>query len=69
MPIDVLKVSAFRCFNQADFHFTPGINILSGVNGIGKTSVLEAVHFLSTGKSFRTHKIKNLIKFALYLLK
>ena len=62
MPIDTLKVSAFRCFKEADFQFTPGINILAGVNGVGKTSVLEAVHFLSTGKSFRTHQAKHLIK-------
>ena len=33
-----------------------------GENGSGKTSILEAVHTLSMGKSFRTHMQKNLIK-------
>ena len=33
-----------------------------GENGSGKTSILEAVHILSMGKSFRTHMQKNLIK-------
>ncbi len=62
MSITTLKLSAFRCFEQADFQLSPGINVLSGPNGSGKTSVLEAVNFLSTGKSFRTAKPKNMIK-------
>ena len=33
-----------------------------GENGSGKTSVLEAIHTLSLGKSFRTHMQKSLIK-------
>ena len=33
-----------------------------GENGSGKTSVLEAIHTLSMGKSFRTHRQKTLIK-------
>ena len=33
-----------------------------GENGSGKTSILEAIHTLSMGKSFRTHMQKNLIK-------
>ena len=33
-----------------------------GENGSGKTSVLEAIHILSYGKSFRTHKQRELIK-------
>ena len=32
-----------------------------GENGSGKTSLLEAVHMLSLGKSFRTHRQKNLV--------
>nr|WP_246172686.1 DNA replication and repair protein RecF [Marinicella rhabdoformis] len=57
-----MKLSAFRCFEQADFQFSPHINVLSGVNGVGKTSILEGIHFLSTGKSFRSAKASNLIK-------
>lgn len=62
MSIIKLRLSAFRCFEQADFHFSPEINILSGNNGMGKTSVLEAIHFISTGKSFRSPKSSSLIK-------
>src|SRR5690606_39930592 len=31
----------------------PGLNLLVGDNGAGKTSVLEAIHLLAYGRSFR----------------
>ena len=33
-----------------------------GKNGSGKTSLLEAIHILSLGKSFKTHRPKSIIK-------
>ena len=33
---------------------TPGINILQGANGLGKTNIVEAIEVLSTGLSHRT---------------
>jgi DNA replication and repair protein RecF len=49
-----LTLSAFR--NYASLRFTPdpGLNVLIGRNGQGKTSLLEALHVLLTGRSFRT---------------
>lgn len=41
---------------------SPKFNILYGKNGSGKTSFLEAIHILSTGKSFRTHLINRIIQ-------
>ena len=43
MRIDHLKVQNLRCFEQAEFHFSPRFNLLVGVNGAGKTSLLKAV--------------------------
>ncbi len=37
-------------------------NLFYGQNGSGKTSVLEAIHLLATGRSFRTHIPKNYIQ-------
>lgn len=37
--------------------------VLYGENGSGKTSVLEAIHILATGRSFRTHIPKNYIQY------
>ena len=42
---------------------SPGLNILVGDNGQGKTSWLEAIHLLATTKSFRTGKPQESIRF------
>lgn len=62
MFIKQLKISNFRCYEHLELNFDSRINVLFGENGSGKTSVLEAVYFLSTGKSFRSKRNKNLIK-------
>jgi Recombinational DNA repair ATPase (RecF pathway) len=36
--------------------------VIWGENGSGKTAVLEAIHTLSFGKSFRTHKQREMIR-------
>lgn len=38
------------------------INVLAGHNGSGKTSFLEAIHLLATGRSFRTHLTSRIIQ-------
>lgn len=49
-----LRCKDFRCLQ--DLHFIPGpdVNVIHGLNGHGKTSVLEAVHYAATSKSHRT---------------
>lgn len=63
MPITSLAISDFR--NLASVELMPvtqGLNIICGNNGSGKTSLLEAIHYLSYGKSFRTSNAGRLIK-------
>ncbi len=50
--------------NLAQFKIEPeaGFNLIVGPNGSGKTSVLEAIHLLSVGRSFRTHQHAALIQ-------
>ncbi|NMG16642.1 AAA family ATPase [Aromatoleum bremense] len=43
MHVDALRVENFRCFVQETFEFQSGFNLLVGVNGSGKTSLLKAV--------------------------
>lgn len=43
MRIDRLEVENFRCFEKAEFEFSPHFNLLVGINGSGKTSLLMAV--------------------------
>lgn len=43
MRIKRLQVVNLRVFEQAEFEFTPGMNLLVGVNGVGKTTVLDSI--------------------------
>ncbi|NLK61897.1 MAG: DNA replication/repair protein RecF [Fusobacteria bacterium] len=43
--------------------FSKKINFFYGKNGQGKTSLIEAIYFGITGKSFRTSNIKNILKY------
>ncbi len=61
MQISKLKIQGFRCYESLEIEFIQRINIFSGTNGAGKTSILEAIYFISTGKSFRSKRNKNLI--------
>ena len=62
MAIQDLQLVSFRNHDQKEFKFIQGLTVIWGENGSGKTSVLEAIHILSYGKSFRTHKQRDLIK-------
>lgn len=42
----------FKNFSEAEFEFSPKINAFVGQNGIGKTNVLDAVHYLALTKSY-----------------
>jgi DNA replication and repair protein RecF len=53
----------FRNYQQTEIVFSPSINLIQGENGQGKTNLLEAIHFVSTGRSFRTHSLTDLISF------
>ena len=43
MQIESLTFTNFRAFEQATFEFQPGMNLLVGINGVGKSSVLDAL--------------------------
>lgn len=53
----------FRNLEDRNIKFSPKINLVLGKNGQGKTSIIEAIYFGATGKSFRTTKNSDLIKY------
>ncbi len=53
MHVTRLDIHGLRCFDQANLAPAPGINLIVGDNGVGKTSVLEALHLMAYGRSFR----------------
>lgn len=52
MYIKSLKLSNVRNHNETTAKFSPGLNIIHGLNGVGKTSMLEAISLCSLSKSF-----------------
>lgn len=53
MRIRTLQAQGFRNLGGAPVEFSGGVNCIFGPNGSGKTNLLEAVHFLGRGRSFR----------------
>jgi DNA replication and repair protein RecF len=62
VTLSSLHLVNFRNYKDAEIHFSPGVNLLSGRNAEGKTNILEALFFLSTGRSFRTTHLGELIR-------
>jgi len=62
MEISSIKMISFRNHKKTNIDFNSGLNVIWGKNGSGKTSILEAIHSLSLGKSFKTNNKKELIK-------
>lgn len=58
-----LALEQFRNYERAEIVFQPGLTVLLGPNGQGKTNILEAVHYLAFLRSFRTRQIKELVRF------
>ncbi len=57
MHVRWIELVGFRNHASLTFAPEPGLNVLVGKNGQGKTSLLEALHVLLTGRSFRTAKL------------
>lgn len=57
MHVRWLTLRGFRNHPFLRFAPDPRVNVLTGPNGQGKTSLLEAVHVLLTGRSFRTARV------------
>jgi DNA replication and repair protein RecF len=53
----------FRNLQHDPVDFSPGVNLLIGENGQGKTNVLEAIYFFKFGRSFRTSRDTEVIRF------
>lgn len=52
MIIKKLSLYNFKNHSEKKFEFSPQINCFVGNNGVGKTNILDALHYLSVGKSF-----------------
>lgn len=62
MIIHKLSLRNYRSYDYVDLSFERGINVIVGDNAEGKTNIVEAIHYLSLARSFRTTEDANLIK-------
>ena len=61
MVVRKIRVKTFRNYEKLELEMSPGINLLFGANGSGKTNLLEAVHYCALGRSHRTTQDKEVI--------
>ena len=61
MRLNSLSLRGFRNYEDFSANFVSGMNLIVGDNAQGKTNLLEAMTYLSMGRSFRTRKEQELI--------
>ena len=52
-----LRLRQFRNYTELDLSLSPGLNVIVGRNGQGKSNILEALCYLGLLRSFRTHRV------------
>jgi len=61
MTIRQLSLTDFRNLKSTTLEFDSRFNLVSGDNGSGKTSLLEAIYVLCQAQSFRSHQLAQCI--------
>jgi len=62
MIIKKLQIRNFRNYSNANIIFSPGYNVITGDNGVGKTNILESISVISNIRSFRNSYFDDIIK-------
>ena len=61
MALAAVSLRNFRSHSRFDVQLGPGLTVIAGPNGSGKTNILEAIHFGLTGRSCRTSSDRQVI--------
>jgi DNA replication and repair protein RecF len=62
MPITAFELTNFRIYERVSFQPDHRLTIIIGRNASGKTSLLEAIHLLSTGRTFRKAQFEQILR-------
>jgi DNA replication and repair protein RecF len=63
MVVDRLRLRDFRTYADAEVAIGPGLTVVHGRNGAGKTNLLEGLYFGCTGRSCRTTNEREVVRF------
>src|SRR5215217_100485 len=63
MKVTRLQLRDFRSYERAELRLGPGMTVVSGRNGAGKTNLLEAIYFACTGRSCKTANEREVVRF------
>ena len=69
MKVKSLELNNFRNYDNLSLSFEDGLNVVVGKNAQGKTNMLESIFLCAIGKSPRTSKEKEMIKWEKYRAK
>src|ERR671932_1324151 len=69
MVVQRLSLRNFRSYERAEVRLAPGITVVAGRNGAGKTNLVEAIYFACTGRSCRTANERECVRFGASLLR
>ena len=62
MKIESLKIHNFRNYADQSVNFDDKVNVFIGKNAQGKTNLLESIYYCCIGRSFKSCKDKDLVK-------
>lgn len=62
MIVTRLKLANVRAIEAAEFRFQPGVNLIVGINGVGKTSVLDALGVCLSAVTKRVNKLRGRVE-------
>src|SRR5437868_7715378 len=63
MPVTRLRLRDFRSYESAELALGPGLTVIHGRNGAGKTNLLEGLYFGLTSRSCRTTNEREVVRF------
>src|SRR3972149_8292689 len=63
MYFSTLTLDSFKNYEKRMFRFSKSATLVGGDNAAGKTNILEAIHILARGESFRAQKTEEMIRF------
>jgi DNA replication and repair protein RecF len=63
MKVTRLQLRDFRSYERGELRLGPGLTVVAGRNGAGKTNLLEAIYFGCTGRSCKTANEREVVRF------